>query len=145
SFAARGEFGEVLPKTIRNDFGGTFGGPIFKDKTFFFGSLVSLRSILGGTSGDMMETQDFENYVTTNFPNSMATRFFQAAPPVRFGAPVYDPNGVNSMTVAQIEANYSSPYTPPNIPGTMVAEAYEFVPTDAINNGFQGHLRIDHN
>jgi hypothetical protein len=145
ALAARGEFGEVLPKTIRNDFGGTFGGPIFKDKTFFFGSLFWMRSILGGTSGDMMETQDFENYVTTNFPNSMATRFFQAAPPVRFGAPVYDPNGVNSMTVAQIEANYSSPYTPPNIPGTMVAEAYEFVPTDAINNGFQGHLRIDHN
>jgi hypothetical protein len=143
--SARTEFQSTIPKTIRNDFGGTFGGPIFKDKTFFFGSLFWMKSILGGTSGVMMETQDFENYVTTNFPNSMATRFFQAAPPSMFGPAVYDPNGVSSLTVSQIEAAYGSPYTPPNIPGSLVAEAYEYVPTDATNNGFQGHLRIDHN
>ena len=33
------------PKLIRNQFGGTFGGPIFKDKTFFFADYEALRQI----------------------------------------------------------------------------------------------------
>jgi hypothetical protein len=139
--SARTEFEQSIPKTIRNDFGGTFGGPIFKNKTFFFGSLFWMKSILGGTSTGMMTTQAFENYVTTNLPNSMAARFFKAAPPSQYP----DPNSSQAMTVGYIEQNYGSPYTPPNLPLDLVAEAYEIVPTDAINNGFQGHLRIDHN
>jgi hypothetical protein len=30
------KFGDPIPPLKRNDFGGTFGGPIKKDKTFFF-------------------------------------------------------------------------------------------------------------
>ena len=142
ALSARTEFQTSVPKTIRNDFGGTFGGPIFRDKTFFFGSLFWMRSILGGTSNEMLETKDFEDYVIQNYPDSMATRFFKAAPPARFP----DPNTAKyTLTVNQIEQQYYSPYTPPNIPGDMIAEAYESISTNAINNGFQGHLRIDHN
>ena len=35
--------GLVKPKERQNDFGGVFGGPIFKDKTFFFFSYEGLR------------------------------------------------------------------------------------------------------
>ena len=140
--SARTEFQTSIAKTIRNDFGGTLGGPIFKNKTFFFGSLFWMKSILGGVDTDMLETQDFENYVIQNYPNSMATRFFQAAPPAVFGNPNTSPY---TMTVGYIEQNYPTPYTPPNIPTDMIAEAYTTIPTDALNNGFQGHLRIDHN
>jgi hypothetical protein len=41
------------PQTLKqNTFGGTFGGPIIKDKLFFFGSYQGLRQVNGvGTSG----------------------------------------------------------------------------------------------
>lgn len=35
--------GQPKPRERQNDFGGTFGGPIFKDKTFFFFSYEGLR------------------------------------------------------------------------------------------------------
>jgi hypothetical protein len=132
-----------MPKYIRNDFGGTFGGPIVKDKTFFFGSLYWMKSVLGGVDNFMMETQQFENYVIQNYPNSMATRFFKAAPPAAFANINTSPY---TLTVAQIEQNYYSPFgSTTAIPGNMVAEAYDTVAVAPTNNGFQGHLRIDHN
>ncbi len=42
-------FGRVKPAFHRNQFGGSLGGPVFKDKTFFFGSYEGLRERLGGT------------------------------------------------------------------------------------------------
>ncbi len=47
-FNASGPFlatGAHKPKFIRNQFGGTFGGPIFHDKTFFFADYEGLRQI----------------------------------------------------------------------------------------------------
>ncbi len=37
--------GNIKPVFIRNQFGGTFGGPIFKDRTFFFADYEGLRQI----------------------------------------------------------------------------------------------------
>ena len=37
--------GGIKPVFIRNQFGGTFGGPIFKDRTFFFADYEGLRQI----------------------------------------------------------------------------------------------------
>src|SRR5947209_19124369 len=42
--------GRRLPEFQRNNFGGAFGGPIRKDKTFFFGVYEGLRQNLGVTS-----------------------------------------------------------------------------------------------
>lgn len=38
-----------LPNFVKNQFGGTFGGPIRKDKTFFFGDYQGLREVKGQT------------------------------------------------------------------------------------------------
>jgi len=48
---ARGYFDTSKPAFIMNQFGGTFGGPIKKDQTFFFGSYEGLRRVKG-VSGD---------------------------------------------------------------------------------------------
>ncbi|HET7441930.1 MAG TPA: carboxypeptidase regulatory-like domain-containing protein [Terriglobales bacterium] len=51
SLNARGYFDTSKPAFVMNQFGGTIGGPIKKDKTFFFGSYEGLRRHRG-ISGD---------------------------------------------------------------------------------------------
>jgi Carboxypeptidase regulatory-like domain len=45
-----------LPEFKQNQFGGTFGGPVKKDRTFFFGSYESLRSNRGLTIAAIVPT-----------------------------------------------------------------------------------------
>lgn len=63
------------PQTLKqNTFGGTFGGPIIKDKFFFFGSYQGIRQINGiGTSGfasgyesntDLMPWNDYADFTS---------------------------------------------------------------------------------
>jgi hypothetical protein len=47
AFDARNFFATSIPPFRRNEFGGTFGGPIKKDKTFFFLDYAGLRQRLG--------------------------------------------------------------------------------------------------
>jgi hypothetical protein len=55
NFFDKGVFtgGPRLPLYQRNDFGGAFGGPIRKDKTFFYGVFEELRQNLGFTATDI--------------------------------------------------------------------------------------------
>jgi hypothetical protein len=139
ALTARTEFQNVVPRYLRNDFGGSVGGPILKDKTFFFGELFWSKSDQGVTLTQPMETPEFVNYVTTNYPNSMAAAFFKGAP--SGGVPTS-----GFQTVSQIEQSLVSPYSPPpNIPGGLVALGNVSINQSPINNGFQGHVRIDHN
>ena len=135
---ARTEFQTRVPRFLRNDFGGTVGGPIIKNKVFFFGSLFWSKSSQGVTMTQTMETPDFVNYVTTNYPNSLAAQFFKGAP--SGAAPTS-----GFQTVSQIEKNLVSPYLPPGIPGDLVALGNVSISQSPINNGFQGHMRIDDN
>jgi len=41
--------GEFLPHTLRNQFGGALGGPVIKNRVFFFGDYEGVRSRVGGT------------------------------------------------------------------------------------------------
>ncbi len=41
--------GKFIPDTLRNQFGGAIGGPIIKDRLFFFGDYDGIRSKTGGS------------------------------------------------------------------------------------------------
>lgn len=135
---ARTEFQTKVPRYLRNDFGGSIGGPILKNRTFFFGELFWSKSRQGVTLTQPMETPQFVSYVETNFPNSLAAKFFQDAP--SGGTPTS-----GFQTVSQIEQSLVSPYPVPNIPGDLVALGNVSINQSPINDGFQGHVRIDHN
>jgi len=47
--------------------------------------------------------------------------------------------------VSQIEKSLVSPYLLPRIPGDLVALGIVSISQSPINNGFQGHMRIDDN
>src|ERR1700730_5285846 len=87
----------ALPAFRRNEFGGTLGGPILKNKLFVFGGVFGLRSSTATTDVVSVETPQFVQFVQANFPNNLSSVFFSKAPP-----------GVvptsNILTVAQVEA-----------------------------------------
>lgn len=91
--------GQRKPKERQNDFGGTFSGPIFKDRTFFFFSYEGLRLRLPQT-------------VLSNVPDLAARR--NAIPAMQPFLNAYpQPNGVdNPVTgVAQFNSSFSNPAT----------------------------------
>lgn len=62
---------EAIPAFRRNEFGGTFGGPIIKNKLFFFVGAFGLLSSNASTIITDVETKDFVQYVQQNFPNKI--------------------------------------------------------------------------
>src|SRR4029077_7435597 len=49
-----GSPGKRLPALRRNNFGGSFGGPIKKDKTFFYAVFEGLRQVTGVTVNNVV-------------------------------------------------------------------------------------------
>ncbi|HLE62850.1 MAG TPA: TonB-dependent receptor, partial [Pyrinomonadaceae bacterium] len=66
----------------RNHFGLALGGPIIKNRTFFFFSYQGLRQIRPALVNFLVETPEFRNFVLTTRPNSLAARFLRDFPPL---------------------------------------------------------------
>lgn len=81
---ARNFFATGNPPLVFNQFGGNLGGPIIRDKTFFFGSYEGTRSAAGRTASFQVETPQLRDYVNRTSPNSIAnqllTKFASPAP-----------------------------------------------------------------
>jgi hypothetical protein len=96
-FDARDYFsgGASKPKYRQNNFGGSLGGRILRDKTFFFTDIEFDRNVMGQTSLNTVPTADEEKDPTTV------------------------PGFVAGTPINPVALNYFKLYPAPNIPGTV--------------------------
>jgi hypothetical protein len=98
-----------LPKPMerQNDFGGTLGGPIWRDKTFFFFSYEGLRLRLPVTALDFVPDTNPQDPFSRQFALPALQPYLNAYP-LPNGPEVLDANG-NHQGIAEFNASYSNP------------------------------------
>jgi outer membrane receptor protein involved in Fe transport len=109
----------AVPRFVQNNYGGTFGGPILKDKLFFFGSTYWDRTFQGGlrftSSGSTFPDANGLAQLQSAFPNNPGVAAlvlngpyaYPTGSPTPFGAtsllPVTDGNTTTNIEVSQYE------------------------------------------
>jgi len=99
--------GGAQPQFHRNQFGGTFGGPIRKNKTFFFGYYEGLRSATPATFVGTMPTDqerggDFSQVLGPQATNQGQPVVDALGRPVMVGA-IYNPFSTRQVTAGQVD------------------------------------------
>lgn len=119
-----------IPRFQRNNFGGSLGGPIKKDKTFFFGVYEGLRQNLG----------------VTNLLNVPSAQCHQPAGTIVTAVECPDiaplPSVMIQPAIAPFLALFPSPTLPS--PGPGLPPQFQFASTTIAHENY-GQLRIDHN
>jgi hypothetical protein len=137
ALTSRTEFETTVPPYTREEEGATIGGPILKNKLFFYGGIDVLRSNAVSSGVATVETQDFNNYVQNNF-NNIASGLLKIAPPY-----AYPTTGFK--TVAQVEAITPGYFAPPaGIPADLNVWGTENYSLSLPRNGYQYSVRGDY-
>jgi len=108
---ARNFFAASRPEFIRNQFGGAMGGPIRKNKTFFFGSYEGLRLTQGQTGTSVVPTADqkagnFSTFLTGQTANLCASSGSAAPANLNFDTgQLFDPASERLFTCPANPAN----------------------------------------
>jgi len=116
--------GITRPEFRQNQFGGSLGGRIIKDKTFFFGDVEALRQIQGKNTGLLATTTAYEQAHPGDFSD--------------VGGPVIPPSQIDPVAI-----QYFKLLPIANIPGAPPSANY----TGNVNNQYFAttvDARIDH-
>src|SRR6202789_595486 len=118
----------TIPGFQKNNFGGSFGGPIKKDKTFFYGVYEALRVNLGFTVADVVPAAGCHGVAGTVITNT-------ACPQLGSNPSVT----IANSQIAALLALYPNPTG-----GTDTAPSFSFKTPDTQSVNY-GQIRVDHN
>ena len=125
-----GEFSDV-PPGLKNKFGGSVGGPVFRDHLFFFGSYEGQRQKVGTSEVDTLPSQllastclggtstatakygpgcDFSEYLA-NLPNGTGQIFDNSVPSMTAGSPVSTAFPGNVIPAAMVSQEFKNTLT----------------------------------
>jgi hypothetical protein len=102
-------FETTKPDFKRNDFGFSMGGPVRRDRTFFFGAYDGVRETGGQGALYTVETEALKNWVLANRPNSIAATLMRD-----FAPPAYPTENLRDLGSPARGANVIGP--PDGIP-----------------------------
>jgi hypothetical protein len=144
---ARNEFQQKVPVFRRNEGAWSFGGPILKERTFFFASMDFLKSGVAFGRDASVATPDFINFMEQNKPSNISTFIFKSFPssvtPTKNFVTAGKMAGVDCATLASPSATI--PTEVGNVPCNLNVTGVGSFATGLPRNGFQWTVRLDHN
>jgi outer membrane receptor protein involved in Fe transport len=124
------------PSFKQNQFGGTLGGPIIKNKTFFFYSYEGLRQSAGFSALNTVPTLAEHNGDFSSIPVTLKDP--------STGAPIPGNNLVGRITPVGAALMAFLPVGSPNAPGVLPVNNFTYNDTRKENMN-EDSLKIDHN
>lgn len=133
-------FSDSVPVYRRNEFGGSLGGPIWRNKMFGFFSWDQKRSSSPVTFQANVEAPEFVNFLTTNFPDNLSTQLLKSFPATLNGVV---PGSV--VTVQQLAPDCATAPPVVGIPCDLPVLETTNEAFSGANNGLQWNMRVDVN
>ncbi len=133
----KGSGGKRLPLFQRNNFGGSIGGPIQKNKTFFYGVYEGLRQNLGVTVFDNVLPASCHQLVA----NGANYAFAPGVNPASCASGLTASSVIPAQMVPLINLY---PLPTPGLGGNAFAPQFTF-PTASTQGENYGQMRVDHN
>ncbi len=135
-------YGRVLVPSRSNEFGGSFGGPIIKNRTFFFGSWDQTISEQPQSGIVTVETPQFVSFMNSNYPGNLSTQLMKSYTPSVVNLQNYQ--SVSQVMQAELGQSCSGAGPlgmPCNLP-VLASATHTF---SNPNNGYEGTIRVDQN
>ena len=141
------------PALLRNQFGGTFGGPLLKDRLFFFADFEGTRQVVHAVNLATVPTGDQSGTSALAIANGGYT-FLSGSNTETGGTPVpllnpitgqTYPNGVipfSDPTVSSFAKGVLAALPAANVPGDPFGSNYASLPPDTITDN-KGDIRVD--